>query len=494
MTKLFDIRIRTYYLFKLRIRSFIAYAKKILLIKDYLTENYWIKFIEEINGSQFADKGTNLYYLRNKSILLKRLGNNAGRDFLLIDESSYEDYINFTDKHPKFVAKIKDGTGGKGIYVIYTNRYKNNLDKLYAELIANNALLLEEFIVQASFLNNINPNSVAAIRICTLNISGTVEIVSAPLLRIGLNNDDINSKNMFMLRIDSDTGKVYGPSLVLEDSGNRYIDSSVHPYNSICLENYVIPDFKAIIETAKEAAKLMPEINYIGWDIAITSGGPVIIEGNGAPYSYQDEQDIYLYENDNKEGVKQYYERLRKYFEFRKRENIKEIEAINSKLFIEDVDFNREKVDYVIILGSQNCGYRAQKAIEMFYGDNIVFVPTGANKHNGKYEYEIIKEYLVNAGVNDKNILTEQKALNTRENLKYSFELIKKDNNVSYKKLNIAIVTAGFHSMRVYNLVKQYMKKYNIKLVCAYGKYTAKDNWYKTFKGYNIIMDEMKKV
>ena len=34
-------------------------------------------------------------------------------------------------------------------------------------------------------------------------------------------------------------------------------------------------------------AKLVPTIKYIGWDVAITNDGPVIIEGNSFPGVFQ---------------------------------------------------------------------------------------------------------------------------------------------------------------------------------------------------------------
>jgi D-alanine-D-alanine ligase-like ATP-grasp enzyme len=33
----------------------------------------------------------------------------------------------------------------------------------------------------------------------------------------------------------------------------------------------------------KQAAKKIPEVRYIGWDVAFTENGPVIVEGNEYP-------------------------------------------------------------------------------------------------------------------------------------------------------------------------------------------------------------------
>ena len=37
----------------------------------------------------------------------------------------------------------------------------------------------------------------------------------------------------------------------------------------------------------KKASKIIPEVKYIGWDVAITPDGPVIIEGNCYPGVFQ---------------------------------------------------------------------------------------------------------------------------------------------------------------------------------------------------------------
>ena len=52
-------------------------------------------------------------------------------------------------------------------------------------------------------------------------------------------------------------------------------------------------------EMVKEAAKRVPELRYIGWDVAITEKGPAIIEGNECP-SYGPTQNYML--NPNKKG------------------------------------------------------------------------------------------------------------------------------------------------------------------------------------------------
>ena len=44
-----------------------------------------------------------------------------------------------------------------------------------------------------------------------------------------------------------------------------------------------IPYVPEAIEMVKKAALLIPDLRYIGWDVAITDNGPLIIEGNEFP-------------------------------------------------------------------------------------------------------------------------------------------------------------------------------------------------------------------
>ena len=45
--------------------------------------------------------------------------------------------------------------------------------------------------------------------------------------------------------------------------------------------------FNEAVELVKKAAKVVPEIGYIGWDVAISENGPIIIEGNCFPGVFQ---------------------------------------------------------------------------------------------------------------------------------------------------------------------------------------------------------------
>ena len=79
--------------------------------------------------------------------------------------------------------------------------------------------------------------------------------------------------------IDENTGIIYG-------SGNDRTFTTeylIHPGTDIIMIGKVIPYWDKIIEMIKRAALVIPEVRLVGWDVAITSNGVQIIEGNHNP-------------------------------------------------------------------------------------------------------------------------------------------------------------------------------------------------------------------
>ena len=94
--------------------------------------------------------------------------------------------------------------------------------------------------------------------------------------------------------IDEKTGIIKFPAM--DKKKNIYYE---HPMTKTKIVGFKIPKYKEAIKLVKIAAKVIPEIRYVGWDIAITKDGPVIMEGNEYP-SYGLVQ-YYLF-NDEHEG------------------------------------------------------------------------------------------------------------------------------------------------------------------------------------------------
>ncbi len=53
-----------------------------------------------------------------------------------------------------------------------------------------------------------------------------------------------------------------------------------HPVTGEVIVGFQIPFWNQIIELVKELAYVVPQVRYVGWNIAITEKRPILIEGN----------------------------------------------------------------------------------------------------------------------------------------------------------------------------------------------------------------------
>ena len=92
--------------------------------------------------------------------------------------------------------------------------------------------------------------------------------------------DNFWRKGNILCAVDYQTGKVVR---AIKGFALDQVELTNHPDTNVPLVGFEIPNFKAIIGLALEAARVFNDIRVIGWDIAPTDAGGVIVEGNYAP-------------------------------------------------------------------------------------------------------------------------------------------------------------------------------------------------------------------
>ena len=114
--------------------------------------------------------------------------------------------------------------------------------------------------------------------------------------------------------------------------------------------------------------------------------------------------------------------------------------------------------DYMIILGCQvkkdgtltpllksrvDCALKFRNNQLKIKGKDLIFIPSGGKgKDEVISEAEAMKNYLLEQGIKEENILVENKSKDTYENIKFSHKLIKEEN------ANIAFSTTNYHVLR----------------------------------------------
>lgn len=199
------------------------------------------------------------------------------RDWLYLD-NNYDEFVKFCDGKEDFIAKPVGGSGGEGIELIKID--KKALKKTYEYLVSNNKLLVEEKIIQNKKIAMLNKTSVNTFRIVSFFDGKETHILNV-VFKIGNGGvtDNFSSGSMYTFVRD---GKIIVPAIDRDD--NIFYE---HPISKIKIVDYEIPNYDKAINLVKECTKKIPEVKYVGWDVAITDKGAVIIEGNCFPGVYQ---------------------------------------------------------------------------------------------------------------------------------------------------------------------------------------------------------------
>lgn len=199
----------------------------------------------------------------------------------LTTESIDELFKNLTCS--KLFIKPVMGRGGKGIIIAkrVSESYEYNEEKItynYLQALKGD-YVVESAIEQHSYLNSIYPNSVNTLRAITVrNNNGTVDFIAATLrMGVGGNQVDNSSAGGLLIGIDLNTGMSLKPYATYEYGIEKF---DKHPDTGFNFFELRIPNWENNKKEIINAAKKLTQLNLVGWDIAITQKGIIIIEAN----------------------------------------------------------------------------------------------------------------------------------------------------------------------------------------------------------------------
>lgn len=181
---------------------------------------------------------------------------------------------------------IKRNTGLGGL-----NTFKFNMENVHDmssikklfDLMENTNFIFQETIFQHDEVNKIYPESINTVRVhAAVNAANEVEIISA-LMRFGTNGnvaDNVTAGGFFVPVNTDDWSLEEKGSTFFKNGASQYVE---HPDTKYNFGGFKIPYGDQIENEIKKVAKLY-ENTFVGWDIAISNKGPLVIEGNDNPH------------------------------------------------------------------------------------------------------------------------------------------------------------------------------------------------------------------
>lgn len=198
-------------------------------------------------GTEIFDKDTFFSFVKEKkTVLLKPLCGSLGDDVVKFRESDLQKKMVFEE-----------------------------LLKKYPE-----GFIAEELIKQSEEMAKFNPTSVNTLRITTVRMDD--KVYSEAFLRVGkmFSLVDNVAKGGMVCSLNQQTGEI---TQVTDEAGNVYL---VHPDTGYKLVGNFVPRLGEAIEMAEKMANHIPNYRYMGWDLALTDNGWVLVELNAKANTY----------------------------------------------------------------------------------------------------------------------------------------------------------------------------------------------------------------
>lgn len=277
------------------------YRRDVHNILDYVSKREAIEVQDKINNPRLG------YFLTNKLSFMQHFEGNGfpvprllGYNLLdkihiketeawsikdLSSPQRMKELINLTmdiNKSDDIFLKPMLGTQGVGAFKVNREQLNTNFDieKLYF-VVSKNNYVYQQVVVQHPEMSRLNPTSLNTMRIDTFRApGGKAEIISA-LLRVGGGGNYIDavSAGGVFVGIHLDSGHLKEKARNFFHGSRVFGTFKSNPLNGIPFEGFQVPFFDKVKETVTQAAESLPTA-MIGWDVAVSPSGPVLIEAN----------------------------------------------------------------------------------------------------------------------------------------------------------------------------------------------------------------------
>ena len=234
--------------------------------KTYVSVSYLDKVITKLSNIKWSP------YISNKTNFHKNYGQYTRRDFFDPD-GGYGAFEAFLERNPEFIYKPQIGQCGEGVTKIVTAEIPDR--KAFFEQAMASKACLEELVKQHPDWEALCPGCVNTLRVITGAAKGQSWLLFAAT-RVGSGKSVADNFHLggSAALIDMESGKLTGNGIDKKLCELEYTPSGIR------YDGYAVPYWAEIKQLCLDAALVNDQIHFIGWDVAITPNGPLLIEGN----------------------------------------------------------------------------------------------------------------------------------------------------------------------------------------------------------------------
>lgn len=219
----------------------------------------------------------------SKELSCKYFDKFLNRKYLSTKDIDFDKFNEMFGSTAKVIYKPIVSSGGKGIEVFELGE---SLEDAFNNIKEYPEGILEEYIVQHDEMNRFCESSVNTMRVVTIKTNRDIEGLEKNkvnilycALRCGTGDavvDNLSSGGIVAI-VNKDTGVIETDAV--DQRANVYAQ---HPNTGVTFKGQTIPFFDKVLPMIEEASVDIDEA-FLGWDIAITKDGPVLVEVNSNP-------------------------------------------------------------------------------------------------------------------------------------------------------------------------------------------------------------------
>jgi glutathione synthase/RimK-type ligase-like ATP-grasp enzyme len=202
------------------------------------------------------------------------------REWMVVEEGNADAVRGFAERHGTIVTKEPVGQAGTGVHRYHAAEIED-WEGFHRGLLERGELLIEEVIVQHDDLAAVCPGTVNTTRV-TAFFDGEKTHILAIAQKFGRGAvSDQMTYGGFYTMLD-DEGRSQGKGY--DSHGHIH---EFHPESGVRIPDFQLPLMDEVTAFVDRVARVVPQVQYVGWDIVVTPTGPVLVEGNRAAGVYE---------------------------------------------------------------------------------------------------------------------------------------------------------------------------------------------------------------
>jgi hypothetical protein len=207
------------------------------------------------------------------------------REWMVVDAANADDVRAFAERHGTIVTKEPVGQAGTGVHRYHAAQV-DDWAKFHRGLWERGELLIEQLIVQHPDLAAVCAGTVNTTRV-TAFFDGQQTHILAMAQKFGRGAvSDQMTFGGFYTMLDDD-GHAVGPGY---DSHGHVHET--HPDSGFRIADFQLPLIDEVKAFVDRVARVVPQVQYVGWDIVVTPDGPVLVEGNWGAGVYENKPSV----------------------------------------------------------------------------------------------------------------------------------------------------------------------------------------------------------